>query len=360
MVEKLFRHRSPKSDDRLLDPGCGAGAFIEGILCWCRQRHVEPPPIVGLDSDLNLIQEARAVIRRDGKITLRGADFLLGDFGTFDFIISNPPYVRLERLSEPERALYRRKFRTATGRFDLYMLVFEKALRSLAPGGRLVFITTEKYEYTVTGRALRELMIEHHVEEIHHVDEDAFQGLITYPTISTISRNGEGATRIIHRDGSSITVEVPGDGSPWLSTTKGWSQTAKGELTLKHIYLRIKCGVATGADGIFVVPRDRVPRALSAYAHPTVSGKQLASRGVQVSDAMLIPYDKAGALLPQEKLAALKRYLSRYKVKLASRHCVTRGRRLWYAFHEKPPMIDILRAKILCKDITKEPPVLGG
>lgn len=355
MVEKLFRHRWPTSDDLVLDPGCGTGAFIEGILRWCHDRDIEPPYVMGLDSDGKFIEQARRAIGSDGKVTLISADFLLGDFGIFDFIIGNPPYVRLERLSEPERALYRRKFTTAFNRFDLYILFFEKALYSLAPGGRLVFITPEKYEYTMTGRVLRQLMAEHHVEEIHHIDEGAFQTLITYPTISTINRSGAGATTIIRRDGSSITADLPGDGSPWLSTIEGWSQEAKRDFTLKDICLRISCGVATGADGIFVMPKDRVPKSLEAYAYPTVSGKQLTSRGFQVSDVILSPYDTSGGLLPEEKLRAFKRYFSRYRDKLISRHCVTRGRRRWYAFHENPPMPEILRPKILCKDIAKEP-----
>jgi len=355
MVEKLFRHRWPKPDDRILDPGCGAGAFVRGILHWCEQRDIEPPYIVGLDSDPRLIEEGRRVIGEHVKITLTGADFLLGDFGTFDFIIGNPPYVRLERLSEPERALYRRKFGTAFNRFDLYILFFEKALRSLAPGGRLVFITPEKYEYTVTGKPLRMLMAEHHVEEIHHIDEAAFEGLITYPTITTINRDGKGVTRIIHRDGSSITPELPTDGSPWISTIKGWSERAQGEVTLRDICVRISCGVATGADGIFIMPEHRLPGALRAYAYPTVSGRQLTHDGIQISDEMLIPYDRSGALLPEQKLGPLKRYLSRHRDRLASRHCVITGRRQWYAFHENPPMADILRPKILCKDIAKEP-----
>jgi hypothetical protein len=34
MVEKLFAHRSPKADEMLLDPGCGPGAFISGVIRW--------------------------------------------------------------------------------------------------------------------------------------------------------------------------------------------------------------------------------------------------------------------------------------------------------------------------------------
>lgn len=355
MVEKLFTDRWPSPRDRVLDPGCGTGAFIEAILQWCRERAIAPPSITGLDSDLTLIHQARRQIGDHATITLTDADFLVGDFDTFDFIIGNPPYVRLERLSRDERAFYRTNFRSAFNRFDLYMLFFEKALGSLAAHGRLVFITPEKFEYTLTATPLRRIMAQYHVEEIHHLDEDAFEGLVTYPTITTINVNRKGPARVIHRDGSSTTVHLPSDGSPWISAINGWTQRIQAELTLKDICLRISCGVATGADRTFVIPKDTVPDALQTYAHPAVSGRDLTPRGVQVSDAMLIPYDTFGALLPEKKLAPLKRHLSPYKDDLLSRHCVTSGRRQWYAFHENPPMTDMLRPKILCKDIAKEP-----
>jgi len=39
MVELLFKNNRPKPTDRVLDPGCGPGAFIEGILRWCEHNH---------------------------------------------------------------------------------------------------------------------------------------------------------------------------------------------------------------------------------------------------------------------------------------------------------------------------------
>jgi hypothetical protein len=72
---------------------------------------------------------ARVVV---GDFLLMGAEEL---GGLFDFVISNPPYVSYERISPELRATYRRLFSVARGRFDLYMLFFEKALSLLRPGG---------------------------------------------------------------------------------------------------------------------------------------------------------------------------------------------------------------------------------
>jgi hypothetical protein len=66
---------------------------------------------------------------------------------------------------------------------------------------------------------------------------------------------------------------------------------------------------------------------------------------------MLVPYDRHGQLLPSDRLGALGRFLSRPETRthLERRTCVRH--KPWYAFHENPPLPDILRPKILCKDI---------
>ncbi|MBI3271773.1 MAG: hypothetical protein HYZ53_22470 [Planctomycetes bacterium] len=65
MVGKLFRGRPPRPDAGLLDPGCGTGAFIEGVLRWCEKRRVAPPRIVGVESDPRLLAAARAAVGSD-------------------------------------------------------------------------------------------------------------------------------------------------------------------------------------------------------------------------------------------------------------------------------------------------------
>jgi adenine-specific DNA-methyltransferase len=354
MVEKLFERRNPKSCDTILEPGCGSGAFIKGIIDWCERRSVEVPNIVGVEDDPRLIEQARRSIGDREKIVLRRGNFLLEDLGSFDFTIGNPPYVRIEELAEPERQEYRRRYDTAVNRFDLYILFFEKALKSLKPFGRLVFITPEKYEYTLTTKALRKLMVKYHVEEIHHIREDAFKHFVTYPTITTINRESGELTRILHRDGTSSIVKLPEDGSRWISTIKGENELDASEITLGDICVRISCGVATGKDHVFVMPKNEIPEALKSYAHPTVSGRELTARGLETSSSMIIPYDESG-LLPEDRLEKFMNWFSEYKNTLGSRSCVKKGNRKWYAFHENPPMTDILRPKILCKDIGKEP-----
>ena len=70
---------------------------------------------------------------------------------------------------------------------------------------------------------------------------------------------------------------------------------------------------------------------------------------------MLVPFDLDGARIPLEDLGSLGRYLAepRVSARLLKRTCVSR--KPWYAFHETPYMSQILRPKILCKDIARRP-----
>jgi adenine-specific DNA-methyltransferase len=356
MVELLFRGRSPKVDDDVLDPGCGTGEFIDGIIRWCEGRRIALPRITGVESDSRHLACLRAKYERLRAIRIEHADFLADGRMTYDYIVGNPPYVPITGLSETEKARYRARYTTARGRFDLYLLFFEEALRRLAANGRLVFITPEKYLYVETAGPLRELLAHSHVEDIRLVQEDTFGQLVTYPTITVVSNAAPGKTQVMRRDGSTVTVKLPPSRDSWLPLFEGMS-SKRASVTLGDLCLRLSCGVATGADSVFVHPADNLDPALRPFAHPTIAGRELTLPTTDLVPrcVMLIPYGADTRLIPLEHLGALRSYLSRHDVRerLLSRTCVKR--KPWYAFHETPMLGEILRPKILCKDIGETP-----
>ena len=356
MVELLFRSRVPKPSDTVLDPGCGTGELIDGVLRWCECRGLAPPRITGVESDTRHLPVLHTKYGRQRTVRVEHADFLADRHAKYDFVVGNPPYVAITALSEKEKAEYRARYATAHGRFDLYLLFFEQALRSLAPGGRLVFITPEKYLYVQAAGPLRDLLSLWHIEEVRLVREDTFGELVTYPTITVLDNAAPGPTQVVHRDGSTITVSLPRGRDSWLPLLEGAPPPLE-TVTLADVCLRISCGVATGADGVFVRPVDGLDPALRRFAHPTVAGRELtpATRDLPQRSVMLIPYDTNCRLLPLDRLGALGRYLMRDDVhrRLLARTCARR--KPWYAFHETPVLRDILRPKILCKDIGERP-----
>lgn len=357
MVEKLFRNGAPSANATVLDPGCGTGVFLDGVARWCASRDVPLPRLLGVDSDPARVAFSRDRFAGIGQIEIHEADFLLTPSESCDYVIGNPPYVAITGLSPVERTEYRKQYVTAQSRFDLYLLFFERALSLLNPGGRLVYITPEKFLYVRTAAPLRNLL---HgattIEELHFLDEATFGDLVTYPLVSTIVKERPRAETLVRlRDDTSRTVRLPSDSSSWLPAVLGADQDTES-LTLGDICLRISCGVATGADSVFVVRNSELDKGLREFAHPTIAGRHLEpDRAPIESHSMLLPYDRSGKLIPEPKLAELGRYLSEpaRRAKLLARTCVER--KPWYAFHETPPLEDLLRPKLLCKDIGVAP-----
>lgn len=353
MVGRLFSSRTPGPESLVLDPGCGEGVFIAGVLRWCERHNVAPPRIVGVEMHPERAAKARTRFKNIPSVEIREADFLADDGEPVDFVIGNPPYVPITGLTEDEKGRYRARFAVASGRFDLYALFFEGALRRLIPGGRLVFVTPEKYLTTASTRPLRTLLARHAVCDIALLPEDTFPGLATYPAITVVETASPGLTTVTLRDGTERTVTFLPDGTPVHVQGTGREH---GGLVLGDVTRRISCGVATGADGVFVRPRADLADGLAAFAYPTVSGRQLVPRhALAPTDVMLVPYDDSGTLLAPDALGRLGAVLSEPETKAALLRRTCARRKPWFAFHETPPLQDLLRPKLLCKDIAQRP-----
>ena len=360
MVERLFDAARPEPTDALLDPGCGGGAFIAGVLRWCEAAGIAPPKITGVELNPALAAKARKRFAACPSVQIVQADYLLSEAtASYRFIIGNPPYVSLENLGGPaQRDKYRRRFASARGRFDMYMLFFERSLDELGNNGRLVFVTPEKFLYVAAAKQLRALLTARtFVSSVHLAPEDAFPGFTTYPAVTTLDCGAKqrGLTSVLLRSGARRQTDLPGDGESWWPRLMSDQQTI-GSSLLGDVCTRVSAGVATGADGVFVRDVAELPRELRAFAKPAIAGRDLTA-GLPLPAphrAILIPYKESGELLNGAELGALGRYLAKPTVKAALKRRTCVQRKPWYAFHDNYPA-GILRPKIVCKDITKEP-----
>jgi adenine-specific DNA-methyltransferase len=74
----------------------------------------------------------------------------------FDVMIGNPPYVQIQKFSAAQKDKWvEQKFATYSATADIYCLFYEKGLQLLAPGGRLCYITSNKWMRAGYGEALR-------------------------------------------------------------------------------------------------------------------------------------------------------------------------------------------------------------
>ncbi|MEU4811958.1 N-6 DNA methylase [Nocardia fluminea] len=148
---------------RVLDPACGDG---ELLLAVHREIASSAPDmavhLTGYDLDRRAVAEtAERAAALGVEIEGRGGDFLaaaahLAD-GSFDLIISNPPYVRTQQLGGETAQLLSKQF-GLRGRIDLTHPFVAVAPRLLAAGGVLGLLCANRFLTTRAGANLRRIL----------------------------------------------------------------------------------------------------------------------------------------------------------------------------------------------------------
>ena len=139
-LELLRANPAANSPPRIADLGTGSGAILLALL-----REVPDARGFGTDISAAALQAAQANAADLGlaeRATFIECDYAAGLTGSFDLIVSNPPYIRAPDIAglaaevrdhDPHRALD-----GGTDGFDAYRAMIPQAARLLAPGGALV------------------------------------------------------------------------------------------------------------------------------------------------------------------------------------------------------------------------------
>ncbi|MDB6038317.1 MAG: Modification methylase XhoI, partial [Verrucomicrobiales bacterium] len=133
---------------------------------------------------------------------IRIDDFLEASlaFPIADFVIGNPPYIRLEEIPERKAAFYRSGFSAMRGRADVYVAFYQAALLQLKPRGVCAYICADRWMLNDYGSALREFITTQgynvrYVIEAH--DVVAFETEVSaYPAITVIAQEKQGSVVI--------------------------------------------------------------------------------------------------------------------------------------------------------------------
>ena len=189
--------------------------------------------------------------------------------GGFDCVIGNPPYLRVQGLHEnykEEVKFYEEKYKSATGRFDFYVLFMERGFKLLNNDGLLSFILPHKFINSDFGVGVREWIYKNKaLNFIAHFDSaSVFAKAKVYTCIIGLSHNNRefkfGKTK--PTDLSSIEFEsFPIEN---LSNTERWSfQSYKKTqiieklkfqaLRLKDIVQYCSQGTVSMGDDIYIM-----------------------------------------------------------------------------------------------------------
>lgn len=403
-----------------IEPSCGTGEFLEPMVRRlaesCRRQGRPLGDCAGslqaFELDSGAAEKARKRVvsalmdygwdekesEQVAQRWLRLADFLLepnpylGGLGHgVDFVVGNPPYVRLESISSQVAERYRKLFKTMTGRADLYIGFYEKALRMLGPGGVCGFVCADRWMLNQYGGSLRRLVTsEFGVEVIVEVHgADAFHDeVLAYPAITIIRRAEQGRALVAKLDRYSgpsaqeirdvakqIRVGADRNGrsevkntsavvvDDWFKGADPWPCVSPERLELlKHLEAsfpvledgatatRVSIGVATGADKVFItddpnlVEHERLlPLAL---AKDTMTGRLEWSRHYLVN-----PWGPNGVLVDLNRYPRLRRYFEENEDALRGRNVGRKNPERWYKTIDKVHFDLTARPKLLIPDI---------
>ena len=96
--------------------------------------------------------------------------------GGFDIVVGNPPYVSAEYIPEIEKKYYESIYYSASGRKNLYIIFYEKALKILKKNGNLGFITP----YTILKNMYYKEIREYILKNSRILEIVDFKGIIIF------------------------------------------------------------------------------------------------------------------------------------------------------------------------------------
>ncbi len=389
-----------------VEPSAGDGAFLREMVrrlvesCRCHRiplidaaeaiRAFEIDPLSAANAvdmvtttltDLGVANTTAASLAR---AWIKTADFLEAALGfpIADFVIGNPPYIRLEEIPLEKAALYR-SFSAMRGRADIYIAFYQAALMQLKPGGVCAYICADRWMLNDYGAALREYITTQGfavrtIIEAH--DVAAFESEVSaYPAVTIIAHELQGAVVVAKAlpgietadrvdiidslaNGRSNKVVRTAHFPDWFQGDEPWPCSSPEALRLlKHLEstcfplesdvtgTRIGIGVATGADRIFITREklDIEPDRLL----PLAMASDLIGGRVSWSGHLLVnPWNEQGLVNPAD-YPRFKDYLYKHHALLSVRHTAKERPAQWHKTIDRVNLRLLQKEKLYIADI---------
>jgi type II restriction/modification system DNA methylase subunit YeeA len=120
----------------------------------------------------------------------------------FDAVIGNPPYISVTNLDSDLRNYLTNteNYRTATGRYDAYIVFLEQSLNLCRPSGFLSMIVPIKWAIYGNGRVLRDILLDEvRLSSLTNVSQaEIFDGPTTYPCIPVVQNSVPNENSTVH------------------------------------------------------------------------------------------------------------------------------------------------------------------
>ncbi|HEY0557695.1 MAG TPA: N-6 DNA methylase, partial [Thermoanaerobaculia bacterium] len=377
LVEPMVAWAVTRPDQKVLDPSCGDGIFLETAARRLRDLGAGPGRIPSLLHAIDLNPEAVRItsdrlgsqlglsldnIRVDSFFALAPPGVLFGALEAVDAVIGNPPYIRyqefagLARRDALERAahagVHLNRLASSWAHFVAHAVAF------LRPGGRLALILPAELIHTTYAAPLRE-HLRLSFEEVHIVSfrQTVFPDVQEEVVLLLAAGKGGGPGRLVLAEvetGSELTdLDAVLAGAEMFSpgeTAEKWIPgyaTLSGAAPLEHLKARgllnplgaigkANIGFVSGANEYFVL----TPEEAADWKLPESSLQTALVRARQVPGLQITSSDVAGVRAQGERCLlwrpgarltqAEKAYIRRGEERGFSERYKCRVRSPWY------------------------------
>ena len=258
-------------------------------------------------------------------------DFLKKEIKTkYKNIILNPPFIRIQDLSEDYRKYIKDTFPLVKkGNLDIYYTFLLKCLSVLEDDGVMVAITPNSYLYNKSAKHLREYFIKNKLIKniIDYKSEKVFNGVSTYCCITVFNKKDKD---YLFYNGEKIYYK---------NITNNFFSVNKNGKKLKDICI-IKNGVATLRDKIFI-------HKTKLFNEPCW---KLITNG-RIDKWIIFPYNEDGSIIEEDVFKTENEqtynYLLENKEELAKRDKGKKEYKKWYAFGRTQSLIKPKSDKVI-------------
>ena len=397
----------------LLEPSCGHGAFlIPAVVRLLDSAKREGRSVASLeksvlavDIDAAHVEKTKQALRkvllhhevskpvreRLVEAWVKEDDFLLTPLdGQFDVVVGNPPYIRIEQLSETLQAEYRRRYRTLYDRADIYVAFIERGLTLLSKAGALSFICADRWISNKYGAPLRALVSSRFKIRCYidlHKASPFESDVIAYPSIFVMSPDRKGdAGPNAHGDPIPVVTletgsaeeclavprmldgtaqELPGGVSvakysAWFAGDDPWVLSSPAHLeTLRALEAkfspidstaRVRIGVATGHDKLYIVGADadiETDRLVPLVMRDDIEKGRIKDGGRFVINTFV----EGGQVVDLDHYPRLRKYLAKHASDIKNRHVAKKNPGSWFRTIDRvyPTLVKV--PKLLIPDI---------
>ena len=304
-ISKLMSSKL-NNDGTILEPSVGCGNLLKYI-------HFANYDSIDV---YEIKKEYLEKLPKDEKINTFHCDFIKTVVNkTYDNIIMNPPYIKMQDLSVEYRNYLKQNFDILkNGIVDIYYAFIIKCLHLLKDDGVFVSITPNSYLYNKSSLNLRQYLFDNkYIQEIiDYHDKKVFQNVSVYCCITVFTKKEK--EYVIYNNKKILYTDI-------VKNYSLFNTSCHDNLTLKNI-CKIRNGIATLRDKIYI-------HNIKLYDEPC--WKEITN--ARTTKYIIYPYDE-GIILDEDikENPSTYEYLLNHKEELSKRDKGNKKYPKWYSY----------------------------